>query len=39
MYITVDNIENEISFYHPFDNRNGDKKGRPNSHLLRFQFL
>ena len=26
MYITVDNIENEISLYYPIDNRNGDKK-------------
>ena len=26
MYITVDNIENEISLYHPIDNRNGNKK-------------
>ena len=26
MYITVDDIKNEISFYNPFDNRNGNKK-------------
>ena len=26
MYITVDDIKNEISFYYPIDNRNGDKK-------------
>ena len=26
MYITVDNIENEISLYYPIDNRNGNKK-------------
>ena len=26
MYITVDDIEKEISFYHPIDKRNGDKK-------------
>ena len=26
MYITVDNIKNEISFYNPIDNRNGNKK-------------
>ena len=26
MYITVDNIKNEISLYYPIDNRNGDKK-------------
>ena len=26
MYITVDYIRNEISFYHPIDNRFGDKK-------------
>ena len=26
MYITVDNIKNEVSFYYPIDNRNGDKK-------------
>ena len=26
MYITADDIKNEISFYYPFDNRFGDKK-------------
>ena len=26
MYITVDDIKNEISLYHPIDNRNGHKK-------------
>ena len=26
MYITVDNIKNEVSLYYPIDNRNGDKK-------------
>ena len=26
MYITVDNIKNEISLDYPIDNRNGDKK-------------
>ena len=26
MYITVDDIKNEISFYYPIDNRLGDKK-------------
>ena len=26
MYITVDDIKNEISLYYPIDNRNGDKK-------------
>ena len=26
MYITVDNIKNEISFYNPIDNRSGNKK-------------
>ena len=26
MYITVDNIKNEISLYHPIDNSNQDKK-------------
>ena len=27
MYITVDNVKNEISLDYPIDNRNGDKKG------------
>ena len=26
MYITVDDIKNEISLYYPIDNKNGDKK-------------
>ena len=26
MYITVDDIKNEVSFHYPIDNRNGDKK-------------
>ena len=26
MYITVDDIEKEMSFYYLFDNRNGNKK-------------
>ena len=26
MYITSDDIKNEISFYYPIDNRLGDKK-------------
>ena len=26
MYITVEDIKNEISFYNPIDNRNGNKK-------------
>ena len=26
MYITFDNINNEISFHYPIDNRNGNKK-------------
>ena len=26
MYITIDNINNEISLDYPIDNRNGDKK-------------
>ena len=26
MYITVDDIENEVSLYYPIDNRNGNKK-------------
>ena len=25
MYVTVDDIKNEISLYYPIDNRNGDK--------------
>ena len=26
MYITVDDIKNEVSLYYPVDNRSGDKK-------------
>ena len=26
MYITVDDVKNEVSFYYPINNRNGDKK-------------
>ena len=26
MYVTVDDIKNEISFYNPIDNSNGNKK-------------
>ena len=26
MCITVDDSKNEVSFYHPIDNKNGDKK-------------
>ena len=26
MYITVDDIKNEVSFYYPIDNRNGNRK-------------
>ena len=26
MYITADDIKNEISLYYPMDNRNGNKK-------------
>ena len=39
MYITVDDIKNEISLDYPVDNRNGDKKGRLNLCLLRLQLL
>ena len=39
MYITVDDIKNEISLYYPIDNRNGDIKNRPNSRILPLQFL
>ena len=39
MHITADDIQNEISFDNPIDNRNGNKKGRTNPHLLRFQIL
>ena len=35
MYITVDDIKNEISLYYPIDNRNGNKKGG----LIRAYFV
>ena len=35
MYITVDDIKNEISLYYPIDNRNGNKK----VDLLRAYFV
>ena len=35
MYITVDNIEKEISLYYPIDNRNGNKK----VDLIRAYFI
>ena len=38
IYITVDDIKNEISLDYPIDNRNGNKKCRPNSCLLCLQF-
>ena len=34
MYITADDIKNEISFYYPIDNRNGKKVG-----LIRAYFV
>ena len=34
MYITVDDIKNEISLYHPIDNSNRDKnKGEIHYHV------
>ena len=39
MYITADDIEKELSFYYPIDNRSGNKTSMPNSRLLRLQFL
>ena len=35
MYITADDIKNEISFYYPTDNRFGDKK----ISLIRTYFI
>ena len=35
MYITADDIKNEISFYYPIDNRNGNKK----VDLIRAYFI
>ena len=38
MYITVDDIKNEISLYHPIDNRNGDKKAGLISAYFVYSF-
>ena len=38
MYITVDHIKKEIYLNCPIDNRTINKKGRPNSRLLRYSF-
>ena len=35
MYITADNIEKEISFHYPIDNRNGNR----NVGLIRTYFV
>ena len=35
MYVTVDDIEKEISFYYPTDSRNGSKKVG----LIRAHFI
>ena len=35
MYITFDDIKNEVSFYHPINNRNGDKE----ISLIRTYFI
>ena len=35
MYVTVNDIKNEISFYNPIDNRNGNKKVG----LIRVYFI
>ena len=35
MYITVDDIKNEVSLYYPIDNRNGNKK----TGLIRAYFI
>ena len=35
MYITVDDIKNEISLYYPIDNRSGNK----NAGLIRAYFV
>ena len=35
MYITVDNIKNEVSLYYPIDNKNGNK----NVGLIRVYFV
>ena len=38
MYITVDDIKNEISFYYPIDNRNGNKKVDPIRAYFIYSF-
>ena len=38
MYITVDDIKNEVSFYYPIDNRNGDKKIGLNRAYFVYSF-
>ena len=38
MYITADNIEKEVSFYYPIDNRNGDKKVGLNCAYFGYSF-
>ena len=38
MYITVDDIKNEISFDDPIDNRNGKKKVGPIRAYFVFSF-
>ena len=38
MYITVDDIKNEISFYYPIDNRDGNKKVGPIRAYFVFSF-
>ena len=38
MYITVDDIKNEISFYYPIDNRNGNKKVGPICTYFVYSF-
>ena len=34
MYITVDDIKNEISLYYPIDNRNVEKVGRIRTYFV-----
>ena len=38
MYITADDIKNEISFYYPIDNRFGDKKIGPIRTYFIYSF-
>ena len=38
MYITVDDIGKEISFYYPIDNRNGNKKAGPIRAYFVYSF-